>query len=123
MNHAYNAHNKVKQGTCADPEGETGGPDLSRPGKSQVAVGFLTKSGTDPLEKRLDPLGSNCFSLGSNWFSKEVHVRLLLPLVQLLLEGGPFPIASPLVPIASRRRPVSNCLPLGSNCFSKEVRV
>ena len=31
------------------------GPDL---GKSQVAIDFLTNSGTDPLEKQLHPSGS-----------------------------------------------------------------
>ena len=28
-----------------------------QPGKSQVAIGFLRNSGTDPLEKQLDPMG------------------------------------------------------------------
>ena len=31
------------------------GPDS--PGKSQVAIGFLRNTGTDPIEKPLDPRG------------------------------------------------------------------
>ena len=30
---------------------------LEHPGKSQVAIGLLRNTGTDPLEKQLDPLG------------------------------------------------------------------
>ena len=47
--------------------GWAGGPD-PLPGKSQVAKGFLSHTGTDPLEKQLDPSGpidrSSCFSRG-----------------------------------------------------------
>ena len=43
---------------CADPEGvEQGGGSRSPLGKSQVTIGILRKTGTDHLEKHLDPLG------------------------------------------------------------------
>ena len=45
--------------------GQRSGPPLR---KSQVAIGFLRNSGTDPLEKHLDPT----------------------PRVQLRLKGGPY---------------------------------
>ena len=32
---------------CVDPEGEGQGGSRSPPGKSQVAIGFLSNSGTD----------------------------------------------------------------------------
>ena len=35
-----------------------GGPEGGeQPEKSQVTIGFLKNSGTDPLKKQLDPLG------------------------------------------------------------------
>ena len=37
--------------------GGAGGPDPPPLGKSQVAICFLRKSGTDPLKKQLDPMG------------------------------------------------------------------
>ena len=41
--------------TWEDPEDGTRGPDT--PWKSPVAIGYLWNSGTDPLEKQLDPMG------------------------------------------------------------------
>ena len=46
------------------------------PQKSQVAISFFRKAGTDPHEKKLDP------------FSQEKELDPLW--VQLLLEGGPY---------------------------------
>ena len=40
--------------TWADPEG-AGGPDPPSPGKSQMAIGFIKNSGTDPLEMQIAP--------------------------------------------------------------------
>ena len=48
-------------------KGEKGVQTPSPPEKSQMAIGFLRKTGTDPLEKQLDP---RC--------------------VQLLLQGGSY---------------------------------
>ena len=38
--------------------GSRGGDRSLDPGKSQVAQGFLRNSGTDPLDKQLNPSGS-----------------------------------------------------------------
>ena len=53
-----------KNKPCAVPMGRTGGPDPppSTHGKSQVAIGFLRNSGTNPHREPMGPLGSNCFS-------------------------------------------------------------
>ena len=42
--------------TCADPEGAGEGVQ-THPGTSQVAIGFFRNTGTEPLEKQLDPTG------------------------------------------------------------------
>ena len=39
---------------CVCGGGGGGGRDHPSPGKSQVAIGFLRNSGTDPIEKQLD---------------------------------------------------------------------
>ena len=46
--------NKLKA-AFSDPEGR-GSECQDLPGKSQVAIGFLRNTGTDPLKKKLDPL-------------------------------------------------------------------
>ena len=51
----------------------TGGP-WNPHWQSQVAIGFLQNSGTDPLEKQLDPLGLG--TLGSNCSSREICTAL-----------------------------------------------
>ena len=62
----------------ADPQGDRGsGPSPPPPhthtplGKSQVIIGFLRNTGTDPIENReaIGPHGSNCFSM-------EVHTAV-----------------------------------------------
>ena len=49
----------------ADPVGGGGGGGVDRgsgpPGKSQVAIGFLRNTGTDPPREAIRPKGSNCF--------------------------------------------------------------
>ena len=47
--------NFISVKTCADPEERGGGSGPCPTGKSQVAIGFLKNTGTDPLEKQLDP--------------------------------------------------------------------
>ena len=54
----------------ADPEGRTGAPDQP-PGKSQVAIGFLKISGTDPLED--GPYGPSVFRTILMEFSASAH--------------------------------------------------
>ena len=63
-----------------------------------------------PLRKNwthLSPIASRRRSVSNCFFLRSTE--LLLPSVQLLIDGGPCPIASSLGPIASRRRSVSNC--------------
>ena len=43
--------------TCMDPGGLGLGVGPLPPGKSQVAIGFLSNTGTQPLEKQLDASG------------------------------------------------------------------
>ena len=51
MNKCYNPGPRMKSANeWADPE---------EGGKSQVPIGILRNSGTDPLDKQFDPLGSN----------------------------------------------------------------
>ena len=55
---------------CVDPEGGRGGQGFWTPhGKSQVAIGFLRTSGTDPPPSRSNSFGFNCFP-------REVHRAL-----------------------------------------------
>ena len=49
-----------KRISLADPEEGSGVPGPH--GKSQVTVGFLRNSGTDPPREAIGPLGSNCSS-------------------------------------------------------------
>ena len=62
-----------------DPEGVKGrgsGPPPPPPGKitkSQVSIGFLRNTGTDPLEKQLDPFGP---SVKYELMSKQQNVLL-----------------------------------------------
>ena len=54
-----------QQRSCADPQGECSGV-RTPPGKSQVAIGFLINTDTDPPRE----------AIGSNWFSREVRMTL-----------------------------------------------
>ena len=47
------------------------GQGSGTPGKSQVAIGFLRNSGTDPLKKQLDPSGP----IASRGRSIQPHVK------------------------------------------------
>ena len=40
-------------------ESRRGGGQEPSPGKSQVAIGFLKNTATDPLQTQLDPMGQN----------------------------------------------------------------
>ena len=44
------------KGTCTDPE--EGGRGPVPPGKSEVAIGFLRNTGTDPSREALGPIAS-----------------------------------------------------------------
>ena len=59
------------------------------PGKSQVAIGFLRNSGTDPQKETIGPLGFNCFS-------KEVRTALCEKCIFLTKENKTPPTPHPL---------------------------
>ena len=79
--------------TCSMGGSRGGVTGLDPPGKSQVAIGFLRNTDTDPRREATGPLIYRS-PLRSNWTQTDPGRD-------------------------SRRRPVS--VPLGSNCFSREV--
>ena len=57
LNYQFSISNPVV--SRADPERGQGGQD--RPGKSQVAIGFLGNTGIGTPQEEIGPIGSNCF--------------------------------------------------------------
>ena len=68
-------HRPTQHGWIQKGGGRWSGPSVwpGPPGKSQVTICFRRNSGTDPLEKQLDPMGPNCFSSGSVRHTERAH--------------------------------------------------